>query len=264
MIRNIARIGNFTSSEIVAITAEGKAKGTLGEAAWTYIHECNMERNLGRSIETEINARAITWGQLVEKVVFDILPTQYQLVSKETMFHPEHDFWAGSPDAVKLDEGQTVGDIKSPLTLKSFCQLVYPIYNGFSGIEAMNIIRFGHVGKDGTVLAKKHKDGEKFYWQLVSNAIITESQYAELIVYAPYKDELEAIKETAHNLDSEKQYRYNWINNAQEDELPFLIRGGYYQNLNIIRFEVPEADKIRLTSKALLCSKYLTEPRKAA
>lgn len=266
MINNVARVGNFTSSEIVALTANGKKKGTLGAPALNYILECNMERNLGRSIDTELNARPVTWGELGEKFVFENrLDTAYQLVSKDTIIHPEYPFWSGSPDANKFDIGRTVADIKCPNTLKSFCQLVYPLYQGKNGMEAMNILRKGIIDQDsGEVAVKKHPDGEKFYWQLVSNAILTDSKYAELIIFMPYKSELELIKEMAANLDSAKQYRYFWISNAPEDELPFIVEGGFYRNLNTIRFEVPEEDKKSLIERAVYCSKFLNKIQQAA
>lgn len=263
------RRGNFTSSEIVALTEIGKRDMTdeelvarpkkgvgskttqvfdnrvNGQSAISYIEECNMERNLGRCLENEINARPLTWGTLVEGRVFDLLGLEYQLVSKETIVHPEFDYWAGSPDAKAED---TVGDIKSPNTLKSFCQLVYPLYNEIHGIDQMTHIR------------ETHKDGEKFYWQLVSNAILTDSKFAELIVYVPYKSELQEIRDMAANMDDEKQYRFMWINSASDEELPWIPDGGYYKNLNIIRFEVPEEDKKFLTERVEICGKLLIKP----
>jgi hypothetical protein len=107
---------------------------------------------------------------------------------------------------------------------------VQPLYDGLTGMDAMNAIR------------ENHKDGDKYYYQLVSNACISGSKYAELIVYMPYESELPEVKALAEgNPDC------YWIWAALENELPFLKDGGYYQNLNIIRFEVPQADKDFLT-----------------
>lgn len=240
--RNEPRIGNFTSSEIADLLKNGRAKDSLGAPALTYIEEKNMERRLGRSLDNETNARALTWGQLIEKYVFEQLGLEYKLCSAETITHPEHSFWAGSPDATKED---TVCDMKSPITLKSFCQLVDPLYDGLTGIEAMNVIR------------ENHKDGEKYYWQLVSNAILTGSKFAELIVYVPYLSELTKIREFAAETDLENAHRYYWVNNAVDDELPYLEDGGFYKNINIIRFEVPEADKQLLTARVISCAGLL-------
>lgn len=228
------RNGNFTSSEIVALTKETKAKQT-------YIDECNYERKLGRAIDNECNARPLTWGNLVEGRVFELLGIEYQLVSDETIVHPTVEYWSGSPDAKKIE---TVGDIKAPMTLKSFCQLVEPLYKGLTGMDAMNWIR------------KNHKDGEKFFYQLISNSILTKSKFAELIVYCPYWSELQTIQEmAAPSQDVPKAW--NWIYYADQNELPWLPDGGQYKNLNIIRFEVPTAEKIKLHEAVLEAGKEL-------
>lgn len=242
MINNSARIGNFTSSEIVALTAKARDKKSFGTAALTYIEETNMERRLCRSLTDEVNARPLTWGKLLEYHVFDQLGLEYQLISNETIVHPEINYWSGSPDGETED---SVSDIKCPLTLKSFCQLVQPIYDGLTGIDAMAAIR------------ENHKDGEKFYWQLVSNAILLKKKFAELIVYMPYLSEIPAIKMLASAVDGDKASKHYWIAMALDDELPFLIDGGYYKNLNIIRFEVPESDKKLLTDCVLEAGKML-------
>lgn len=261
---SLLRVGNFTSSEIVALLAMGKrpmteeelaarpkkGKGSsvtqvpdlesLGDKALTYIEERNMERGLGRSLDNEANSRPTLWGKLVERRVFDILPTSYQLVSQETIIHPEIEYWGGSPDANKFDAGRTVCDIKSPFTLKSFCKLVAPLYRGLSGTEAMDYVRLNH------------DDGDKYYWQLISNAILTESQWAELIVYVPYRDELDKIRDLVGYLEDEEQRKYGWLANAPDDELPWIVKDRKYKNLNIIRFPVPDEDKSFLKSRVLL------------
>lgn len=230
MINNHSRIGNFTSSEIVALTKKAKDNKSFGAPALTYISETNMERLLGRSLTTEIDARATSWGKLVEPRVFDLLGIEYSLSSKETIVHPAIPYWAGSPDGSKQN---TTADFKAPLTLKSFCQLVQPLHEGLTGMEAMNKIR------------EDHKDGEKFFWQIVSNAIMQRNQFGELIVYMPYHSELEAIRTMARH--HEQAGKFKWVDWASDDELPYLIEGGYYKNLNIINFEISEADKKFLT-----------------
>jgi hypothetical protein len=125
MIRNESRIGNFTSSEIAALTTLAKDGKSFGKPALTYIEEKNMERRLGRSLDEEKSARALTWGKLLETRVFDLLGLEYVPLWKDTIVHPAIPFWAGSPDAEKPD---TICDTKCPMTLKSFCQLVDPLY----------------------------------------------------------------------------------------------------------------------------------------
>lgn len=234
MIQNKPRIGNFTSSEIVALTKVGKDKVSFGAPALTYIEECNMERRLGRSLTDESNAKPLTWGKLLESRAFELLGLEYSLSSTETDVHPNIPYWAGSKDGMKFDEGKTVIDIKCPITLKSFCQLVQPLYDGLTGNLAMEAIR------------ENHKDGDMYYWQLVSNSILNNTKFAELIVYVPYLSELPEIK-----LLADGNPNAYWIAMAGEDELPYLIDGGYYKNLNTIRFEVPQADKDFLTALVL-------------
>jgi hypothetical protein len=239
------RIGNFTSSEIVALTAMDRSGKQFGQKALTYIREKRMERRLGRSIKTETTAKALSWGTLCEKAVAKLLPEDYIFTSDQTDIHPAFPFWAGSGDAVKLDEGRTVGEVKCPITLKSFCDLVDPIYDGLTGMDAMNKIR------------DIHEDGEKYYIQTVSNSILKKTKYGELIVYMPYKSELQFIQMIANNLDGEELSQYYWIINAREDELPYLNEGGFYNNLNIIRFEIPREDINFLIERVVEAGKLL-------
>lgn len=266
LINNSIRPGNFTSSEIVALMKGGtrpmtesemeeykknnpKGRRTtidvmFGDAAMTYIEECNMERRLGRSLDNETNSHPTSWGNIVEERAFSLLGTEYKISSQETFQHKEFSFWCGSPDGNKFDEGKTVFDIKCPMTLKSFCQLVQPLYDGFTGMEAMNKIR------------ELHKDGDKYYSQLVSNSILTESKFAELIVYVPYQQELVEIRDATANYDG-NQNKVAWIQWAEDNDLPYILSGGYYKNINIIRFEVPEEDKIALTERVVAAGVHL-------
>ena len=244
MINNTARVGRFTSSEIVALTKKGKDKVSFGVPALTYIEQTNFERLLGRSIDEEKVAKALTWGKLLEGRVFDLLGIEYRLCSTDTTTHPTIDCWAGSADGEK-EADDTVMDIKCPLTLLSFCQLVDALYRGMTGMEAMNYIR------------ENHKDGEKYYWQLVSNAILLQRSFAELIVYCPYKSELDDIRGMAHQVEGDQMSKHYWIAMSMDDELPFLPDGGYYKNLNVIRFEVPAEDMTALTKAVLKASELL-------
>ena len=59
------RVGNFNSSEIVALTTQNKSKNGFGKPALTFIEECNFERRLDRSITDEVTARPLSWGKPV-------------------------------------------------------------------------------------------------------------------------------------------------------------------------------------------------------
>jgi hypothetical protein len=228
------RNGNFTSSEIFNLMKEGKAKGSFGVPALNYIEQKNIERRLGRGLDCESSAKPLVWGKLLERRVFDLLGLEYSLCSQETIRHPEFDYWYGSPDGLRHDEQKAVIDIKCPYTLLSFVQLV----------ECKTV----------NELIDNHKDGEKYFWQLVSNAILTDSDYAELIVYAPYLSELMDIRAMAAG---EKDA--TWIALSEDNDLPFLLDGGYYKNINILRFEVKEEVKKMLTDRVVEAGKLLTK-----
>ncbi len=222
------RNGRFTSSGISALMSSGKAKGTFGKPFYTYVEEKYFETKLLRRLDNESNAKPTSWGKLVERHAFDQLGTEYNLVSQETIVHPSIELWAGSPDLEKYDEGKTVCDIKCPMTLKSFCT--------FYECETIEEVR------------DKHKDGEDYYWQLVSNSILLNTKYAELIIYVPYYYELVQIRELANNYDGD-QNKVAWINWAGDDDLPYIPEESEYKNLKVIRFEVPESDKKALTER---------------
>src|SRR6056297_3460571 len=120
IIENIERVGNFTSSNIYKLMKNGKAKGSLGAPALTYIEERNMERVHGRSLGRDSSARPLSWGKLCELHVqtSGILDMDYHMTPDITSVHPYIDFWTGSMDGVRYDEDGTivaVMDLKCPL-----------------------------------------------------------------------------------------------------------------------------------------------------
>lgn len=247
---DISRVGNVTSSEIVSLMADGKAAGSIGAPFYTYVEECNMERRLGMALEKEVSTFDMTWGKLCERFAFDLLGTTYEDCSTKTIVHPINLFWVGTPDGIKHDEGKTVVDTKCPGTRKSFCQLV----------DAM-LLANGEMNPDSNEvwdrIMKKHKDGKKFFWQLVSNAILTDSKYAELVVVMPYQSQLPIIREMAAEWDGADQWQFKKIYEAFDETLPYLKDGGYYKNMYVFRFEVEQASKDALTARVLKASESL-------
>lgn len=234
------RNGNFTSSEIFKLMKPGRGKGTWSVDAQTYIDECNRERRLKRSIEVQTDARPLTWGKCVERRSFDVLGLEYTLCSDKTIQHPDIPYWVGSPDATTKI---AVADLKCPLTLTSFCQMIDPYYeNG----------KLVHEGLTIEAVRENHKDGDKFFWQIVSNAILTGKSKGQLIVYVPYFDELEEIKTIA---DGNPDYYWIWA--ADNEKLPYLIRGAHYKNVNVIEFDILERDKDALTDRVKECGEQL-------
>jgi hypothetical protein len=255
VINNVLRIGNPTSSEIHRILKTSKRGTTLvdqrgsknpfagwpGGASQTFIDECNMERRHGKSLETEVFDKKLAWGNIVEKYVFGLLGMNYTLTSNVSFSHPHIPYWVGSPDAHNDD---TCGEIKSPFTRKSFSMLVDPMMK-YKGMDAMQAIR------------DTHESGEKYYWQVLSNSCILGKKYQELQVYMPYQSELKAIRHLVHKLPGSEVGRYMWIANSIDDDLPYLPDGGYYKNLNILKFEAPKEDRELLEQAMAMVGEYL-------
>lgn len=269
------RNGNITSGEIVSLLSMGSRdmteaelaqqkidnpksrKKTIetwpGKAAITYLNQCNMERRLGRSLDGELDAKPTNWGKFLESLLFMMLDGEYTYNSNDTLVHPEFDYWVGTPDGFKITENKTVVDAKCPFTLESFCNLVTPLYEGFEGMGAMNALRNGYTDKKG-LFHSPHKDADKYYWQLVSNACIDDCTHAELIVYCPYESEIPVIQSAAIQSGEPSAY---FIANGSPKSLPSIPDDGFYKNINIISFQIPENDKNFLTETVKQASKYL-------
>lgn len=217
---NPLRNGKITSSQVSKIMGAPKPQAT-------YLEELKIARRMNCRISQETSARPTTWGKLVEKRVFDLLPIDYKLTSKDFIQHPEIEYWGGSPDGVSKD---CVFDIKCPYTRKSFAQM-------YEMIEARDIQLF-------------KKEFPEYYWQLVSNAILTGRHIAELIIYLPYLSELEEIRELAvNNTDMDLETKLFWIANSIDEDLPHQPNDSGYNNLNIYAFEVLECDIDIMTEK---------------
>jgi hypothetical protein len=210
------RVGNFTSSEIWKLTTRDRSGKGFGKSALTYIEEKSDEILTGRSMSQNSGARETAWGTFVEKIAFTKLPLNYRLTSSDRYKHESISNWSGMPDILYEN---CVGDIKCPFTVKSYMNL-YKI----NSIESF---------KERT---------DDYYWQLVSNAILTDSDFSELIIYCPYKSELDEIREMANSYDDD-QNQIAFINWATDEQLPYLPDGGLIKNLKIIKFEVPNEDK---------------------
>jgi hypothetical protein len=189
-----------------------------------------------RSLDKEENARTLTWGKLCEQHLnntVELLGLDYEAMGDITKVHPKYDFWSGSSDGLFDNDGteKGVSEIKCPFTMKSFVNFALAIETG--KIENVRNVKVG-----------SKKAGEDYYWQMVSNACIEGLDWAELIVYCPFKMELPYIQETASEMEDLNAYA--WVNFAADEQLPYLNEGGRFKNINKIRFKVPEADKKKL------------------
>jgi hypothetical protein len=280
------RNGNFNSSEIVALTDLGQRDMTpeelaarpktgegsrtktaperdgFGDKAMTFIHECNMERRLNKSVSTEATARALSWGRLLEVYLHSKLGTNYEYFSDVTHQHPAISYWVGTADfknhkvTDSRPTAKAIVDSKCPWTPKSFCQLVDPWYAGKRGMEYWDAIRNGWTDSKGD-RHKKHDDAEKYFWQITSNSCIYNCTDGELIVYMPYKSDLDDIRTLASKMGADSEFF--WIWNQTDDQLPHLVNDGYYKDINIFRFEIPVETKIFLHKRVVLAGKKLIE-----
>jgi hypothetical protein len=238
--KNILRVGRFTSSKIAVLTTENKAKDGFGATALKYIKQKQLERKLGRSISLEKYSRTTAWGHLMEQYVCQHkLDTGYESVGDITIQHPTIETWAGTPD-VKNKREKVAGSIKC-FEPENFANFVDTLTKAFEE-------------KNTEYLKGEYPDE---YWQAVSDAIILGMEFMEFIVFMPYQSELPTIRAFAAEYEGVDQWKYRFIETADEAELPYVIDGGHYKNLNIFRFEVPPADKEFLTSKVIAASKLL-------
>lgn len=238
MMEQPTRKGSFSSSGISALCSNGRGKDGVGAPFFTYIEEKLFERLLNRPLTKEHSARPTSWGKLVEEYAFDKLGLEYSLVSKKRYAHKDFpEYWTGMPDLIT---NELVGDIKCPYTIKSFCKLVQSMKKGVDELK------------------KNHPD---YYWQLVSNAILCDRDKAMLVVYVPYLEDLDGIRELARDYVNDSN-EYAFINWALDEELPYILKDGYYSDINSIEFEVPQEDKDFLTSRVEMAIEALKKDLK--
>lgn len=233
---NKKRTANFTSSQIWKLCKSDRSGKGFGAPALTYIKEKRMERKLKRSLDTGAFSKDINWGNFMEMRVFNILGLEYQIKSDETKMHQTLPHWSGSADlvvpSVKIAEIKCYG-------LKKFCEYA-------EAIESKDIERIKN-------------DFEAEYWQMVSNAIINQVPNAEAILYLPYENEMDEIREMAATYDGEDQFKYRFIAECQDWELSVMPDDSEYKNLNQFEFEVPKEDVEFLTNRVIEATKLLLE-----
>jgi hypothetical protein len=226
------RVGRFSSSSIWRLMTNDRSGKNPGVPFYSYIQEKKYELLLGRELVPDKDSRPTGWGLFNEARVFDMLPLDYKLEVHKRYFHKKNAFWSGSPDIV----GENfVGDIKCPFTLLSFCE----------GVDSLQSI-------------ETFKDVKpEWYWQIVSNAILTEKKLGEIVIYCPYKKDIKTIRNEAMEEDT-NQSRVAFINFLDDEQLPYIPEGGFYKDLNPFRFEIPQEDIDKLTDRVTLATKLLT------
>lgn len=234
MLSNI-RVGRFTSSNIHYLMKKGRGDKP-SVATQTYLKEKLMERRLGRQLNADLSSRPTTWGHLVEKYVYSLIdPFEYEYCSDQTIQHPTIESWVGTPDFITKDR---VVDAKCPYTLKAFCELA-------------------DIAIAGDALRLKN-DKPEYYWQLVSNAILTGKDKAELIVFCPYQSELSKLRELCEN-EEDSQTKLQWLYFSEDEDLPYLVEGNFYKNKSHFVFEISQEDKDALTEAVTVASSLLKD-----
>lgn len=243
-----SRVGNFSSSEIHRLMSKGRGNWSLenvGASFKSYVKEKRWERKLNRPLSTSVNARPTIWGTYLEKIAFDQTGLDVDLVSIDRCVHPDIECWTGAPDYVNAKKS-IVGDIKCPWTLNSFCELV-------------DIIESGN--------PKQLKEQKKeYYWQLVSNMILTGFDHCELKVFMPNEKQLVQIREDIGAQDFHQNDQWGgiltpdkvaFIELADIRELPHLPMSSGYESMYTLTFTPPSQDLIELTNRVELAQKEL-------
>lgn len=242
MIDKLERIGNFTSSQIFRLASINK-DGTKSKSFYTYVEEKMYERKLKRSVQLSVYSKSMAWGKLLEKRVNDMLGLEYEMINKQTFINKKYPFHTGSPDFKKGEN--CIAELKC-----------FEPKNAASYISAC-------LSNDTEIIKEKHA---KEYWQMVSNSIILNTEFAEAIIYIPYESEMQEISELCQDplyLDKvglqpwEVRYITEMVEQDKLYNLPCIPDDSSFKNLNVFNFEVPIKDKIFLTKCILDAEKLI-------
>lgn len=248
-----SRVGNFSSSEIHRLMSKGRGNYSLenvGAPFKSYLQEKIWERKLQRPLSTTVNSRPLIWGTYMEKIAFDHLGFENELVSIDRCIHLEIESWTGIPDYLNAKE-KVVGDIKAPWTLTSFCEMA-------DIIEAKDV-------------AKLKEKKPEYYWQLVSNVILTGFDHCELTIFMPTRTKLEEIRENIGSTEFHANDQWGgrltpdkvaFIQLSDIEELPYLSALSKYKTINTLRFTPANEDIENLTARVEMAAKELTKNTK--
>lgn len=228
------RIGRFTSSEIYKLVKSGRAKDEIFSAAGKkYIRQVKHERRRKRTLKKDVYTRDITWGNLMELRVYDMIGLEWSIESKETKIHPKYPFWAGTKDLIV--PGEKVGEIKGYQPEK-FCEMAEVLF-------AQDLESF-------------KKDFPAEYWQIVSNACIEDVPRGESLLYQPYDSESQDIAELCDRYENiDEMYLVKTIQDDilsdRLDRLAFQPDSSEYPNIITFEFEIPNEDKEFITERII-------------
>lgn len=242
-MNNEQRQGRLTSSRIHVICADGRSKSPITGVNWsapalTYFEEKRIERRMQTCLDVDgAYSQPMAWGNFMELVLFNILGLEYKIESKETRVHPSKslgEVWAGSRDLIV--PGVKVGEIKCYQKKK------FALYTDCLMLKDVELLK---------------KQFPQEYWQMVSNAAIERVSVAEAISYMPYESEMEEIREMVRDYDGDDIWKYRFICEKPNSQLPVLKDGGYYSNITKFEFEVPQDDLDLLNDRVTLAKKEI-------
>lgn len=214
------RIGNFTSSQIYRLM------GSLSVAK-TYKEEKHIERLTQAAIKPDVSSRSSNWGTVIELYVNKyLLPIGFEAWNKGTIKHKDLPF-AGTPD---IFSEHTICDIKC-FEPKKFGQIAL-------------VMR-----KNNVDLFKKEFPAE--YWQLVGNAILADKKNGLLLCFLPKQERLEHIRNFVSGLEIEQPYRYRFIYESEDYELPHQGNNSFFSEVESFEFLIPFEDKVLLLDKLI-------------
>jgi hypothetical protein len=220
------RKANFTSSSIWRLAVPGRKNGEPSANFYSYVEEKKAEIIAGRTLSNEARSTSLDWGNMCESLA--------------QRYKHEDLPWSGMPDGLKGPD--VVTDIKSPWTLASFMAVYMPIF---------------HTGKikpeETTVSELLKKSKKEWYWQLISNSILTKRTVCELILFMPKRKLLEEIRAISQN--SGKYY----FHNKTDFELPWTSENSEINTITKIQFEAPEADVQHLKERVQLAANLLNK-----
>lgn len=230
---NSKRKGRVTSSQMHRICASLKS-GKPSSSFYTYAEEVAAEIYIGRSSKTEVKTRPMLWGSLMEIVLFNELGMGWTMSHKNTILHRDYpSIWSGTPDFIATDK---VAEAKC-FEPKNF------------GLLSMCL------DKNNVTLFKENF--KEIYWQVVSNAVLSNKKKAVVITYMPKKSELLEIIEKVEDTDflednNLKPTDYYFISKENIESLPYLPDDSNASSINSFEFEVPEEDIKFMTDRVLL------------
>lgn len=242
-MNNENRQGRVTSSSAYLLIQNGR--GTVfSKACEKYLHKKRIERKMKRTLDVDVYSRAMAWGKFMEMIIFSHLGLEYKIKAEDTQLHPSKEFrdvWAGSSDLLAESEDK-IAEIKCYYPEK------FALYT--------DALKRAYETGD---LDELKRDFAQEYWQMVSNAILHDTSYMEAITFMPYQSELEDIRELARAHDGADQWKWRFIAEGEDDELPYLPDDSEYKNINIYAFEVPLDDIELLTQRMRIAKTILNQ-----